>query len=412
MTKKLVSKMKQPVLKNSFYLYISHFADYLFSILILPFIARILGPNELGHIVLAQTFGLLILIIMEFGFSLTATREVAILKDEKEALGEYLGKVFSFKLLLIPVVIILSFILIISFPGFQARSHYILIVLIGSIFQGMVPVWFFQGIERLKIVAFSKIFFRAIGFIIIFMFINNEQDGWIVLISQTITSGFIFTYFLYKMLRIVGKIKLYKVQHLNLIWNNTAWVFLLSIIPVIFQNSAALLLELKLSSFQLGLYFGTFKIYRSFNTLYGPIGQAVYPRLISSNAEDKEASIKLKWKVFWVLLTMGLFFCFMLLFFSKSIISILLGNEYLEASRSLQLFGLVLPLTAISHVLGRQWMLVQRNEKKYSIILIIGLLISFTFLICSVNKLGIQSVPISLILYEVSIILMIVKVDK
>jgi len=349
---------------------------------------------------------------MEFGFSLTATREVAILKDEKEALGEYLGKVFSFKLLLIPVVIILSFILIISFPGFQARSHYILIVLIGSIFQGMVPVWFFQGIERLKIVAFSKIFFRAIGFIIIFMFINNEQDGWIVLISQTITSGFIFTYFLYKMLRIVGKIKLYKVQHLNLIWNNTAWVFLLSIIPVIFQNSAALLLELKLSSFQLGLYFGTFKIYRSFNTLYGPIGQAVYPRLISSNAEDKEASIKLKWKVFWVLLTMGLFFCFMLLFFSKSIISILLGNEYLEASRSLQLFGLVLPLTAISHVLGRQWMLVQRNEKKYSIILIIGLLISFTFLICSVNKLGIQSVPISLILYEVSIILMIVKVDK
>ena len=412
MTKKLVNKMKQPVLKNSFYLYISHFADYLFSILILPFIARILGPNELGHIVLAQTFGLLILIIMEFGFSLTATREVAILKDEKEALGEYLGKVFSFKLLLIPVVIILSFILIISFSGFQARSHYILIVLIGSIFQGMVPVWFFQGIERLKIVAFSKIFFRAIGFIIIFMFINNEQDGWIVLISQTITSGFIFTYFLYKMLKIVGKIKLYKVQHLNLIWNNTAWVFLLSIIPVIFQNSAALLLELKLSSFQLGLYFGTFKIYRSFNTLYGPIGQAVYPRLISSNAEDKKASIKLKWKVFWVLLTMGLFFCFILLFFSKSIISILLGNEYLKASRSLQLSGLVLPLTAISHVLGRQWMLVQRNEKKYAIILIIGLLISFTFLICSVNKLGIQSVPISLILYEVSIILMIVKVDK
>ncbi len=397
------------MLKNSFYLYLSHFADYLFSILLLPFIARILGPNELGYVVLAQTFGLLILIVMEFGFSLTATREVAILKNEKEGLDNYLGKVFSFKLLLIPVVILLSFIVIIISPVFQARTHYIFIVLIGSIFQGMIPIWFFQGIERLKIVALSKIFFRAIGFIIIFMLINNEQDGWIVLMGHTITSGLIFTYFIYSMLKIVGKIKFSKIKHLNIIWNNTSWVFLVSIIPIIFQNSVAFLLELKLSSLQLGLYFGSFKIYRSFNTLYGPIGQAVYPRLISSNAEDEEASIKLKWKVFWLLLSMGSFFCTILIFFSKSIISILLGNEYLEASKTLQLFGIVLPLTAISHVLGRQWMLVQRNEKKYSIILTIGLLISLMFLIFSVERLGTQAVPISLILYELSTILMIIK---
>jgi len=408
MAKKLFNKMKQPMLENSFYLYLSHFADYLFSILILPFIARILGPNELGHLLLAQTFGLLILIIMEFGFSLTATREVALLKNQKEALVKYLGKAFTFKILLLPVVIILSLILIV-FPVFQVRLHYIYIVLIGSIFQGMVPIWFFQGIERLKIVAFSKIFFRAIGFIIIFIFINDEQDAWIVLMAHTITSGLIFSYLIYSMINIVGRIKLSKIKDLDVLWHNSAWVFLLSIIPVIYQNSAALLLELKLSTFQLGLYFGTFKIYRSFNTLYGPIGQAVYPRLIVSNAKDKESSIKLKWRVFWLMLSLGLFFCCILIFFPKIIISILLGNEYLKASRTLQLFGLVLPLTAISHVLGRQWMLVQRNEKKYSIILIIGLLISFIFLIFFINKLGIQSIPISLILYELTTILMIIK---
>jgi PST family polysaccharide transporter len=273
----------------------------------------------------------------------------------------------------------------------------------------MVPIWFFQGIERLKIVAFSKIFFRAIGFIIIFIFINDEQDAWIVLMAHTITSGLIFSYLIYSMINIVGRIKLSKIKDLDVLWHNSAWVFLLSIIPVIYQNSAALLLELKLSTFQLGLYFGTFKIYRSFNTLYGPIGQAVYPRLIVSNAKDKESSIKLKWRVFWLMLSLGLFFCCILIFFPKIIISILLGNEYLKASRTLQLFGLVLPLTAISHVLGRQWMLVQRNEKKYSIILIIGLLISFIFLIFFINKLGIQSIPISLILYELTTILMIIK---
>ena len=107
MPKKLFNKMKHPILENSFYLYISHFADYLFSILILPLIARILGPNELSQVVLAQTFGLLILIIMEFGFSLTATREVALLKNQKEALVKYLGKAFTFKILFVTGIIYL-----------------------------------------------------------------------------------------------------------------------------------------------------------------------------------------------------------------------------------------------------------------------------------------------------------------
>ena len=52
----MLSKIRQPLVANSFYLYIGHFADYLLLLFILPFISRALGPTALGHIGLAQTY--------------------------------------------------------------------------------------------------------------------------------------------------------------------------------------------------------------------------------------------------------------------------------------------------------------------------------------------------------------------
>ena len=94
----ILSKIRHPLVANSFYLYLAHFADYLLALIILPFIARVLGPEELGYIGLAQTFGIFILLIMEFGFPLMATREVAREKNNPENIKILIGQIFSFKL--------------------------------------------------------------------------------------------------------------------------------------------------------------------------------------------------------------------------------------------------------------------------------------------------------------------------
>ena len=69
-------QLQNSVIKNSFYLYLSHFADYILSIIFLPFIARILGASEFGKIALAQSFGIFIILILEFGSPLYLTRRL------------------------------------------------------------------------------------------------------------------------------------------------------------------------------------------------------------------------------------------------------------------------------------------------------------------------------------------------
>ena len=403
----MLSRIRHPLVTNSLYLYTAHFFDYLISIALLPFIAKTLGPIELGNVALAQTFGLFILIFMEFGFSLTATREVAKIKNNKTELNRFIGHAFKFKLLLIPIISIIAIFIMISFPIFQSKPHYFLIVLIGSIFQGLAPNWFFQGIEKLKLVAISKTVFRLISFILVLLFTNDEKDGWIILFGYTFTSLLIFIYLLKKLIDITGKIKFSNYSNFKSLWMTYRWLFLLTIIPVIYQNFSALILSNFTEPIKLGLYFGAAKIYIAFNSLFTPISQAFYPRLIFSNKNDSLKSKKLAFKLLLFLFLLGLTFCLLVVFLPKFFIITLLGQEYLESSKTLQLFGIVLPLTAISHVLGRQWMVVNGNEKSLTIITLGSTLIGLSFIIITINIFSINAIPISLIIYELFLIIFI-----
>ena len=83
-------------ISNSFYLYISNFADYMIMLIFIPFIARKIGAVEFGKIGVFQTFSILLIVIIEFGSSLIATREVSRLENNHQKLKKFISNYFSF----------------------------------------------------------------------------------------------------------------------------------------------------------------------------------------------------------------------------------------------------------------------------------------------------------------------------
>jgi len=403
----ILSKIRHPLVANSFYLYLAHFSDYLLALFILPFIARVLGPEELGYVGLAQTFGIFILLIMEFGFPLMATREVAREKNNPENIKILIGQIFSFKLFLIPGILILSAIVILMVPVFHENPHYVFIVVIGSIFQGMVPTWYFQGIEKLSIVAFSKTIFRLLGFSLIFLFVRSNQDGWIVLLAYMISSICICLYLFKYMVNIIGSFHLAGRSSIKAIWQKSKNSFFITILPVIYNNLSVIVMSIIVSPLQLGYYYGASRIHRAFNTLYGPMGQAFYPRLASMDSGNSEKAKQMTKIFLWIMTTTGFLFFSMIYFFTEPIISLLLGEKFLFAATTLKIFAIGLPLTAISHVLGRQWLMIRRNDNQYAKILLISSIIGVISIFILIRSYGILAIPISLIIYELLTIILI-----
>jgi len=403
----ILSKIRHPLVTNSFYLYLAHFSDYLLALIILPFIARVLGPEELGYVGLAQTFGIFILLIMEFGFPLMATREVAREKNNPENIKILIGQIFSFKLFLIPVILILSTIVILMVPIFHENPHYVFIVVIGSIFQGMVPTWYFQGIEKLSTVAFSKTIFRLLGFSLIFLFVRSNQDGWIVLLAYMISSICICLYLFKYMVNIIGSFHLAGRSSIKAMWQKSKNSFFITILPVIYNNLSVIFMSIIVSPLQLGYYYGAVRIHRAFNTLYGPVGQAFYPRLASTDSGNPEKAKQMTKKFLWIMTAAGFLFFSMIYFVTEPIISLLLGEEFLFAATTLKIFAIGLPLTAISHVLGRQWLMIRRNDNQYAKILLISSIIGVISIFILIRSYGILAIPISLIIYELLTIILI-----
>ena len=100
------------------------------------------------------------------------------------------------------------------------------------------------------------------------------------------------------------------------------------------------------------------------------------------------------------MLGMGFVFTGILLGFTERIIIILLGEQYLDARPILQLFALILPLTAITHVMGRQWMLIKAQDKHYGIILGVASIMGTFFVWLGINTYNLSVLPLSMILFE------------
>jgi len=392
---------------NSIYLYSAQFLDYLLVLIVLPFTARMLGPEELGRIGLAGTFGIFILLIMEFGFPLMATREIAKGKNNPAKVKLFLGQLFSFKLFLIPIILILSFIATLVVPIFRYNPHYILIVVLGAIAEGLAPYWYFQGIEKMSSIAFSKTIFRSFGFLLILLFVRSPQDGWIVLMANTI-SRLCIGFYLYRfMLNKIGSFQLGKLRFVREIWHRAKHSFFITILPVIYNNLSVITLSIIVNPMQLGFYYGASRIHRALNTLYGPVGQAFYPHLTATKNENSLRAKILTKYFFWFMISMGSLFCISVYYFAEPIVNILLGESYIAAADTLKIFGIVLPLTAVSHVLGRQWLMAHEHDEQYLIILMISSILGFLSIFFMLGKFGIMAIPLSLIFFELISIIMI-----
>ena len=344
---------------------------------------------------------------MEFGSSLMATREVARIKDDQVHLKKFVEKLTIFKIFLIPIALIACLLSIIYVPIFTNNPQYLGIVAVGAIFQGISPIWYFQGIEKMKIIALSKLFFRLIGFIIIIIYVKSSIDAWIVLASFSLSSILICIYLYFEIIKKLGLLNIASLNQLKFIYVKSIPSFLITIIPMFYQNISAIILSVFANPLQLGLYYGASRIYRAFNTLYSPISQAFFPIITSLDNKNKTKSRLLIKNYLFLMIAIGLFFFFINYLFAEKIILIFLGNKFSSANNLLRLFSIILPLTAVSNVLGRQWLMAINKDFFYSIVQLLSSLIAFIYFIFFIDSFGIKAYPISLIIYETSAIIMI-----
>ena len=411
MLSKIYNNYKHPLIANPLYLYFSNFSDSILLLLLLPFVARIFGPTMLGEIGLSQSIGLIFLIILEYGFTVSATKSIAsnnnVYKD-----NFLIGQIFSFKLYLLPIIIFLAYLISILHPIFINKPYLLIISTIDAIFQSFIPSWYFKGKQRFKYLAITKIVFRFIAFCTIFLFVKSSSDSWLYLLLLASSSFLIAITQIFIMIKEIGLFKLYKWEKIKPMLESSTYNFFIILLPTIFNNIGILLLSYLASPIYMGYYYGISKIHRAFNTLYTPIFESFFPYIIKIYNKDKKIAYG-KMKIYnLIIFSIGFIFFIMVLFLSENIIYLFLGNKFISAENYLKAFGFLLPLTVISYIWGNQWMVILGKEKKFSQISLLSNVIGIIALFFLMPKFLIYAIPISISISEILKIIMIVRYLK
>jgi len=369
------------VIKNATYLLLIKGLAYILPLLLLGYLVKTLNIENFGRLSIILAICAYAQVIGDYGFALTSSRNIANKKNCKKELSRIYMETTILKigLTLLTYPFFYYFLLV-----YFENSEILFLSLVSYslvIGQVLFPTWFFQGVEKLGLVALFNLFAKLTSFVFTFVFVKTENDTIIALMVQSIPSLF------FSLLCNVIIIKYYIVFDGVVITKNSLWIslkdgwsiFLSSLSAALLTNSAILVLGSSTSSQSVGIYAAAERLAKAVVSLFSPITQAIYPyncRKFSDSYMDGLRSVKKTGMP--IILLAG--FCSLFIYIFSDVIGNGLGLAH-ESIIILNIFIFWIFFGVVNNVLGIQVLCASSHSNVYSKSFIICSFISMTLLL-------------------------------
>ncbi|MBK7228988.1 MAG: flippase [Ignavibacteriales bacterium] len=368
--------------KNFTSLSLLQIANYLFPLITLPYLVRVLGPEKYGLVNFAAAFAMYFSIITDYGFNLSATQDISVNRKNPERTSQIFSAVITIKMILFFISAILFTIIISIFPIFKKDLLLFAITFVSVFGSGLFPIWFYQGIEKMSYILLINVISRTILTSLIFLFVKQESDYLLFAILNSITfvivgiAGFVFAITKIKVKFFFPGKEILKQQLVDG-WN----LFLSTIWINLYTTSNVFVLGLFAPANIVGYFAAADKVRMAFQGILSPLTQSVFPHVNKMLSESYERFIGFNKKILKIGFGIGVLISLVIFIFAQPIVNIVLGNDYQSSVLVLRIIAWLPLIVILSNVLGIQTMIPLNKHKAFSMILffaaLINLIISF-----------------------------------
>ena len=185
--KNIVSDNKK-VVENYFLMTSLQVVGSFIGLLVFPYVIRALGAEAYGLFVFANSVAAYFIIFISFGFTTPALKAISQNADNLEIKNDVVSTIFTAKVYISLVVMLIYACLLFFVPFFRQNIFLFLICFSLIIPEIFFPQWYFQGIQKMRIVTYIHLFFRLLTIPFIFIFVKNPADLHIYAIIVTSAS--------------------------------------------------------------------------------------------------------------------------------------------------------------------------------------------------------------------------------
>jgi len=375
-SKKLVNTRLGNLFNGTCHIGSIEFINILFPLITYPYLIRVLGVEIYGSLIFFQAVVGYIVIVVNYGFNVTAIRDTAKLGEDINRLSEMLSSVLIVKTLIFIACAPLYVLAVYKVPVLYANKELAFFTLYLCLQEVLVPIWFFQGIQKygilIKITLLSKLMFV----VLIFLFVTEPDDG--LLYMQ-------INFFL---ALVMGLFTLWSLRNdgLYLCWVGQRKIaYLLKDGVSFFLSRAASVFGEKTISILIGQMIGMSELaYFDFATKLANLGKlpaSVFNRVlfpkVSAHYDSALVLEAIKLVVYCSLMIMLL-----LIGFAEEITWLLAGEKMKEAYWGIVILSFTIPLNSVSYQLGNCVLVLNNKERYFNFSTVYFVTINLTGLVC------------------------------
>ncbi len=339
--------MSKSLANNSLILLASQFLIYTIQFLIVVRLLAVLDLEVYGLIAFSQAFMAVALMLLDFGFSVSATNKISKHRHRKKYVAKLVSSIIFIKLVLFCLMsasVVLFFILSDSYDVYEK----IIFLSLPAIFAlAITPVWFFYGIERLFYYSLCLILGKIFFAVLVYFFITSNDEYYYFpifsLIGQIIVLIY-FAFFLYQE-KILPYVRLDLNFTVYAVYFTKDFIFSRLALSVN-TSGGALVLGMVGGPANVGLYSLVDQIYRVLQTCVGSLTTPLY----AYTSRNKD--VKLVIKIALILMLILSLFSFLLYFVKDLVLSIIDFPESQVLSALLGFFIIIFWLNSFGTVIG------------------------------------------------------------
>ncbi len=163
-------------IKNLFFLGSMQATNYLVPIIIIPILLERIGLEKYGVIVFAQGICSIAVAITDYGLNLTGTRDISQNASDVQAQRTINARILMTRIILLISGFLVLWVLVQAFPRWTAESFVIMTSFTLVIAQGLLPQWYFEGVQKMHFLSILTFLSRLSYLGIVFFFVHAPED--------------------------------------------------------------------------------------------------------------------------------------------------------------------------------------------------------------------------------------------
>ena len=336
------------LLQNTVMLYLLTFSNYFLSLVVVPYETRVLGVEVFGVLGAATAIMVYFQLVVDFGFLLSGTQEVAKSRDDPAAVGRLFTATTLAKLLLIAVSLAVLMLLCQVIPAWRERQTLYLLFFCGTAVNSLIPDYLYRGLEKMSAITIRTVCIKAFFTLGIVVFMKAPEDVWMVPAINAIGC-----------LAALGLTLLHLNRKLGIRFTSPDWseairslkrsstFFYSRIATTAYSALNTVILDMiSASGATVGYYSSADRLITTGKNALSPISDSLYPYMV------KNRDFKLVRKILLIFEPLIFLFCAAVFIWAEPICVLIFGPDFAPAANVLRAMLPIGVITLPSYILG------------------------------------------------------------